>query len=140
GQVALHLHHEAKLARDTTRLRVARDSALAAAFLLARSVDSLHRAPLTAAVRRIGEACGEQIYDCEQRRAQLSLALESEHAKVNLISERLAGADTLLTARAVDTKHMHVAFLTITKPRKTVAAAIGCFLGALVDHGDPGVG
>src|SRR5256885_11104511 len=96
GQVATHLHHEAKLARDTTRLRQARDSALAAAFLLTRSVDSLHRAPLTAAVRRIGEACGEAIDTCERRAGLFAQTLEPEHARANLALARAAHADSVI--------------------------------------------
>ena len=96
SEVALHLHHEARLAQDTTRLRVARDSALAQAIRLAQSVDSLHRAPLTAAVRRVGEACGEQLNTCEQRVGAAWGAFETEHTLRLLATTRVAHADSII--------------------------------------------
>lgn len=134
GQVATHLHHEARLAQDTTRLRVARDSALQAALRLAQSVDSLHRAPLTAAVRRIGEACGEYVQSCEQRVGLALQALETEHAKVNLMGTRLAGADTVIAALRRVTQCQ---FVFLKCPSRTKVAELAVLVGfalGLVAH------
>src|SRR2546430_1986506 len=59
GEVAVHLHHEARLAQDPERLAKNLQVAGHQVEGLVTSLDGLHRQPLTPAVRRYAEACGE---------------------------------------------------------------------------------
>src|SRR5205085_7221214 len=64
----------AHLAHDLTARQQSLTAAQQALEAAVRATDSLHRAPLTPAVRRYAEACGEAINTCTERAGLLAQA------------------------------------------------------------------
>jgi hypothetical protein len=131
-------HHFDRLSQDTARLRETLRLTQAHADELAHQVDSAYKAPLSASVRRIGEACGAYVQNCESR------VLAAKHEGLiykemyDLASPRLARADSIIRAglKLTDTHHFHVGPLTLPKPRKWMMALLGCSAGAYLDQRD----
>jgi len=128
AKVAAALHQVAHLAQDTATLRRTLHTVQLATDSLVRFADSARQAPLAASVRRLGEACGELVNNCEERVGLLAQALATEQGRTRLLLAGKAHADSVIAAglKVGDTKHFRVAFLTLPKPPKWLAAAVGC--------------
>ena len=92
-----------------------------------RATDSLHRAPLTPAVRRYAEACGEAINTCTERAGLLAQALETEHARAQLAMSRVGRADSIIAAGL---KLTDCRWLLFKCPSRTTVAEVFFVLGA----------
>src|SRR5256885_2207247 len=128
GQRDVSLHREAALRRDSAQLYRNLQVAQHQVEGLVTSLDSVHREPLTPAVRQYAEACGEAINSCDERRALLAQALETEHARANLATQRAAHADSVI-ARGLQVTDCR--WLMFRCPDRTVVAALGFMAGVL---------
>ena len=97
---------------------------------LVTSLDSLHRQPLTPAIRRYAEACGESINSCTERAGLLAQALETEHARANLATTRAAHADSVIAqGLRAQTCHFLLVFGCVSRAH---AAELGLLGGVIL--------
>jgi exonuclease VII large subunit len=125
-QAIANRHHFDRLSQDTARLRETLRLTQAHADELAHQVDSAYKAPLSASVRRIGEACGELSANCEARVLAATQALDAERASHLLASARAATADSLIQV-ALRVTQCH--FLFFKCPSRTRVAEVFFVLG-----------